>query len=97
LAVLVLHSGAGKVGSSGDRDMSGVALHHRTAFADAHHWRPEPAPEAADEAVPTAVELALHLLREIAEDPVLRGRQRVAARRYLRRLEAQTAGAPAAP
>jgi hypothetical protein len=59
-----------------------------TAFAEARSWRPEPAPEARDDAEPTAVELALHLLREIAEDPVLRSSYRVAARRWLRRLQA---------
>jgi hypothetical protein len=63
-----------------------------TAFREAHRWTPEPVPvpEAQNDAAPHAVELALHLLREIAEDPLVCGRQRVTARRYLRRLE-QTA------
>jgi hypothetical protein len=65
----------------------------QSAFAEAHRWAPDPAPEARDEAVPDVVELAAHLLREIAEDPLLRGKQRLAARRYLRRLEQRTPGA----
>ncbi len=58
-----------------------------TAFRDAHNWRPEPAAEAEDDAPPNAVETALTLLRAIAEDPLVRGSHRIAARRYLRRLE----------
>jgi hypothetical protein len=37
--------------------------------------------------------LSAHLLREIAEDLLLRGQQCAAARRYLERLEQRTAGA----
>jgi hypothetical protein len=73
--------------------MSGATLQRQDAFAEAHRWAPEPAPEAREDAAPDAVELALHLLRSIAEDPLLRGQQRVAARRYLRRLEQRTPGA----
>jgi hypothetical protein len=65
-------------------------------FDEVHHWQPEPAPEAPDDARPNAIELALRLLTQIAEDPYVRGSHRVAARRYLHRLEAQTAGAAAA-
>lgn len=66
-------------------------------FADAHRWAPEPALEAGDDELPTALELAQHLLREIAEDPFIRGRQRAAARRYLRRLEERVAAAAVGP
>jgi hypothetical protein len=66
-----------------------------TDFADAHRWTPEPAPEAQDDAESDAIELALHVLRKIAEDPFVRGRRRVAARRYLRRLEAADCTHPA--
>ncbi len=56
------------------------------AFADAQRWQPEPATDA-ELVIPTAaIELAVALLKEIAEDPFIRGRQRVAARRYLKRL-----------
>ncbi len=56
------------------------------AFAEAHRWQPEPATESVADVTPAAIELALHLLHEIAEDALLRPSQRVAARRYLRRL-----------
>jgi len=61
----------------------------RTAFRDAHDWRPEPAPEALDDIPPDATAFARWLLRAIAEDALLRPSHRVAARRYLRRLEGQ--------
>jgi hypothetical protein len=52
--------------------MSGATLQREDAIAEAHRWAPEPAPEAREDAAPDAVELALHLLRSIAEDPLLR-------------------------
>ncbi len=58
-----------------------------TAFAEAHQWRPEPAPEAAEPDV-DPVTVALRLLRTIAEDALLRPSHRVAARRWLRQLQA---------
>jgi hypothetical protein len=78
--------GPGNADDRGRRLMSAASL-----FAEAHRWTPEPAPEAGEDAGPCAVELAIHLLRSIAEDPLLRGQQRVAARRYLRRLEQERA------
>jgi hypothetical protein len=60
----------------------------QAAFIEAHSWRPEPAQEPAAEPDVDPVTVALHLLREIAEDALLRPSHRVAARRWLRRLQA---------
>ncbi|HVC62375.1 MAG TPA: hypothetical protein VND19_18685 [Acetobacteraceae bacterium] len=67
-----------------------------SAFAAAHRWQPEPAPEAPPDPVPATTDVALRLLHQIAEDPMLRPSYRVAARRHLRRLaEAEAAAAEA--
>jgi hypothetical protein len=70
--------------------MSGVSLQYdqgnATSFAAAHSWRPEPAPEVEGEPDADPVTVAVHLLRAIAEDALVRPSHRVAARRCLRRL-----------
>ena len=67
-----------------------MSLTLESAFADAHHWHPEPAAEAADEPQADSVTVALRLLVAIAEDPHVRPSHRMAARRHLRRLERAT-------
>lgn len=66
--------------------MSGPEPKAADAFAEGPRWHPDPAPDAPAEPEITPVEMALFLLREIAEDSLLRPSQRKAARRYLRRL-----------
>ena len=55
-------------------------------FRASHRYAEPVAAEAPDEAEESTADFALRLVRSIAEDPLVSGRYRIAARRHLARL-----------